>query len=170
VSLDTFAQQWAVEHAGETMAVQRLIGFCLLVRKVVVERIGGLDERFGAGNFEDDDFSVRATLAGYEGQIAKDVFIHHTGGQTFRGANIDYTESLLRNWSLFKAKWGIPPETPLEEGYSVPAQVLAPTQKVPLPELMATHHCEWSGRWWYEERKDTEILLRGTGRKGLRIC
>ena len=112
-----FAARWASEHAGQSVPTPRVVGFCLLARREVVERIGGLDERFGTGNFEDDDFCVRAALAGYRARIAQDVFIHHTGSQTFRGAGIDYRQSMLRNWALFKAKWGIPPDTPLEKGY-----------------------------------------------------
>lgn len=82
----------------------------MLIKRAVVERIGGLDPRFGLGNFEDDDFSLRARLAGFESWIAEDCFVHHFGSRTFAGAKINYEESLRKNWSLFKRKWGIPEE------------------------------------------------------------
>ena len=81
-----------------------MVGFCLLARKAVIDRIGGLDEQFGSGNFEDDDLCIRAAGAGFKSRIARDVFIHHTGSQTFKGAGIDYHRIMLRNWELFKAK------------------------------------------------------------------
>jgi GT2 family glycosyltransferase/Flp pilus assembly protein TadD/glycosyltransferase involved in cell wall biosynthesis len=117
--LPEFARGWAVRHAGQIFEINRVVGFCLMARRAVVEKIGGLDEHFGSGNFEDDDFCIRARLAGYKAVVAKDVFIHHTGSQTFRGEKIDYLESMRRNWDLFKAKWNLPPEAKLEQGYRI---------------------------------------------------
>ncbi len=76
-----------------------------------------MDERYGSGNFEDDDFCLRAAAFGYKARIALDSFVHHTGSQTFQGMGIDYSHSLTRNWALFKAKWGIPPESPYGQNY-----------------------------------------------------
>ena len=47
--------------------VDRLVGFCLLIRREVIDAIGLLDERFGLGCFEDDDYCLRAMQAGYGG-------------------------------------------------------------------------------------------------------
>ncbi len=151
--MESFAAQWAAEHAGQSTQVARVVGFCLLARREVIERIGGLDEQFGTGNFEDDDFCIRAALAGYEVRIAQDVFIHHTGSQTFRSAGIDYRQSMQRNWELFKAKWGIPADTPLEQGYRVPKELPDPSRLyVPLPDVSADHQLDTSGRWWEDVR------------------
>jgi GT2 family glycosyltransferase len=79
----------------------------------VVEKIGGLDERFGLGNFEDDDFSLRAAAAGFTSLIAKAAFVHHFGSRTFRGAKIDYRASIEKNWVIFKSKWGLPEDLAL---------------------------------------------------------
>lgn len=149
--LPEFARRWTTTHRGETQEVRRVVGFCLAVRRKVVDAIGGLDEQFGSGNFEDDDFCLRAALAGFKALIAREVFIHHVGGQTFRGASIDYRHAMLRNWGLFKAKWGLPPELPLEQGYPTPA-ALPPqsTLRLPLPNLEATHRTTPGARSWTE--------------------
>ncbi|MCZ7626168.1 MAG: hypothetical protein M5R38_10545 [Candidatus Methylomirabilis sp.] len=86
-------------------------------------RIGGLDERFGSGNFEDDDLCIRAFQVGFRARIALDVFIHHAGSQTFKAAKIDYRQSLMRNWKLFKRKWGIPADSPVRKGVSLSASI-----------------------------------------------
>jgi GT2 family glycosyltransferase len=91
-----------------------------MARRAVIERVGGLDERFGSGNFEDDDFCLRAGLAGFKARIAQDVFIHHAGSATFQGAKIDYRAAMLRNWKLFKTKWSLPAGGPIEKGYRLP--------------------------------------------------
>ncbi len=100
-------------HPGSIIETQRLVGFCMLLRRSVVDRIGGFDTRIGLGNFDDDDYCVRATLAGFKLAIAVDSFVHHVGGATFRAENIDYQALLERNWVLMKEKWGIPMDLPL---------------------------------------------------------
>jgi len=108
--LNAFAQDFARQHAGQARPFWRVVGFCMLIKRAVIEKIGGLDVRFGRGNFEDDDFSLRATLAGFESWLAQDCFVHHFGSRTFAGEKVDYAESLHQNWEIFKSKWGIPKE------------------------------------------------------------
>ena len=64
----------------------RLVGFCLLITREVIGAIGMLDEQFGIGSFEDDDYCLRAIAAGYRAVIAGDAFVHHFGSRTFLGA------------------------------------------------------------------------------------
>jgi GT2 family glycosyltransferase len=104
-ALDSFAWDWGKANAGMLTDTDRLVGFCLLIRREVVERIGLLDERFGMGSFEDDDYSRRALRAGYRAVIARDAFIHHFGGRTFVGAGVDYFALLRTNRELYRKKW-----------------------------------------------------------------
>ncbi|MEQ8223325.1 MAG: glycosyltransferase, partial [Candidatus Eremiobacterota bacterium] len=106
--MESFASKWIESHKGQTLSYPRVVGFCLLTRKSVIDLIGCLDERFATGNFEDDDFCVRAAQAGYGARIVMDSFVHHTGSQTFKGAKINYIDRMMANWKLFKEKWGIP--------------------------------------------------------------
>lgn len=151
--LPVFASDWTRRHAGQSRPIARVIGFCLLARKAVIDRIGGLDDRFGTGNFEDDDFCIRARLAGFEARIADGSFVHHVGSQTFQGAGINYRQAMLTNWSLFKAKWGLPADAPLEKGYRMPAQ--PPSQvdlRFPLPDLTLTHETSSSTQQFWLDR------------------
>jgi GT2 family glycosyltransferase len=105
--LDEYASARSAEHAGDHHYTARLILFALLVRRRVLETIGGFDTIFGRWGFEDDDFSLRAAIAGFRLRVAEDVFIHHTGSQTSVAAKLDYTRFLEANWDLFKKKWSI---------------------------------------------------------------
>ena len=69
----------------------------MLFKHDLVERIGLLDESFGSGNFEDDDFCLRAALEGYRNLFAGDVFIHHYGSRSFIGNKIDFNSAMARN-------------------------------------------------------------------------
>ena len=97
-----------LNHAYTT----RLILFFMMVRREVIDKIGGFDEGFGMWGFEDDDYSVRARCAGYRLRIAMDCFIRHLGSQTSRTARLDYTQLLLENFEYFKKKWGLPQDLP----------------------------------------------------------
>ncbi len=65
-----FARRWRDEHRGQWFTVPKLSGFCLLMKRDVYTKIGGLDERFGMGMFDDDDLAERARRAGFELAVA----------------------------------------------------------------------------------------------------
>jgi len=117
--LTEFSKQFAEQHAQQDHQILRVVGFCMLIKRAVIEAIGGMDDRYGLGNFEDDDFSLRATIAGFQSWIALDSFIHHFGNRTFVGEKIDYRSSLFKNWELFKEKWGLPFELPYGSPYNL---------------------------------------------------
>lgn len=89
----------------------RLSGFCMAFPAGLVERIGLLDERFGMGTYEDDDYCYRARLAGYRCVIAGDTYVHHLGNRTFRKrGREEFKKILAQNRRYFIDKWGITPE------------------------------------------------------------
>ncbi len=146
--LQEFAAQWGEQNEGKSVEITRVVGFCLLARREVIERIGGLDERFGSGNFEDDDFCIRALSAGYKARIARSSFIHHAGSQSFKGARIDYTASMRRNWELFKAKYQLPGDALIENGYRLPRPAWSQALHSPLPDLAQDHQFDAPARAW----------------------
>jgi|GEM_PF-1493402 len=118
-AMQEFSRQWSLENSGRYEEALRVIGFCMLVKREVIEKIGGFDPYYEAGNFEDDDFCIRAQRAGFKIRIAHDVFIHHFGSKTFQSEKIDYRQVMLTNWERFKSKWGLPRELPIERGYPI---------------------------------------------------
>ena len=106
------------EHASEVarlnlktiLPVPRVAFLCTLIKRELIEKVGGLDERFTPGNFEDDDYCLRAQLAGYKTVIAKDVFIHHYGSMSFGADGRDaYAKRIETNRRIFIEKWGADP-------------------------------------------------------------
>ena len=78
------------------------------MKRAVYEAVGGLDEQFGLGLFDDDDLAERARRAGFELAVAHDLFVHHFGSRTFAGAGIDAEKLLAENSDGFSRKWGMP--------------------------------------------------------------
>lgn len=102
-----FAEQVARTNAKQSQDAAWLVGLCLLIPRRVVDAIGLLDERFGLGNFEDNDYCLRARVAGYRVVWAKDVFIHHEGHQSFRQLGDGFRRLLEENERRFHAKWDL---------------------------------------------------------------
>lgn len=84
----------------------KLIGFCMLIKKHVLEKVGLLDEIFTPGNFEDDDLSFRIIKEGYKLLLCKDTFIHHFGSVSFKDKNNEYSKLLQTNMKKIEGKWG----------------------------------------------------------------
>jgi len=106
--LDRFAMRFRSRNRFRRVPSRRIVGFCMLFQRDLSQKIGLLDEAFGTGNYEDDDYCLRAAIAGYRNLIAGDVFVHHHGGVSFRGAGVDYRAALARNSGLFREKWSRP--------------------------------------------------------------
>jgi GT2 family glycosyltransferase/glycosyltransferase involved in cell wall biosynthesis/ankyrin repeat protein/predicted Zn-dependent protease len=103
--IDAFAARRAREYRGRAREVELLVGFCLLARREVLERVGAFDERFGLGYGDDNDFCSRARRAGFRLFVAADVFVHHFGGRTFKALGIDPVEQIRADRELFQEKW-----------------------------------------------------------------
>lgn len=102
---ECYAQLRGGDFAGRGRELNRLQGFGILLRREVLERIGGFDPRFGIGNFEDDDLCLRARLAGFRLWYEPSSYLHHFGQVSFRAARLDYAALLRANWRRFRAKW-----------------------------------------------------------------
>jgi len=106
--LDNFATKWSLNHNGQLTYTSRLILFCIIIKRELVEIIGGIDPIYEKWGWEDDDLCIRIQIARYRLGIADDVYIHHFGNQTSVSANIDYNELFRHNWDIFRNKWNIP--------------------------------------------------------------
>jgi tetratricopeptide (TPR) repeat protein len=106
-----YAETVSEKNKGKTLQFPRVAFLCTLIKKEVIDKIGGLDERFTPGNFEDDDFCLRSQIAGFKTVIASDIFIHHYGSVSFKknGEN-KYAKRLEINKQKFVDKWGGTPE------------------------------------------------------------
>jgi O-antigen biosynthesis protein len=104
--MHNFARQYNISDQTKWEERLKLIGYCMLIKKEVIDQIGLLDEIFTPGNFEDDDYSLRIRKQGFKLILCKDTFIHHYGSVSWR-ENIDgYTELLSSNEKKFMDKWG----------------------------------------------------------------
>jgi len=118
-TLDQYMQMSA--HINEPDAsrwreVSRLVGFCMLLRRELLDKVGLLDERFAPGHYEDDDYCHRVRMAGYKLMLAGDTFVHHVGSASFRKQQSGQLRRVLqRNRKLFISKWGYDPRMLIQD-------------------------------------------------------
>ncbi|MGC4044862.1 MAG: glycosyltransferase [Armatimonas sp.] len=103
-NINLFAEEFARREAAD-VDVDMLVGFCFLIRKTAWEEVGGFDERFGLGTFEDNDLSYKLRRKGYRLVIPGRSFVHHSGSKTFQRMNIDTERLLQENYRRFHEKW-----------------------------------------------------------------
>lgn len=75
----------------------------MLVKKEVVDKTGGFDEKFDPAYFEDTDFSFNICKAGYKLCICRQISISHVPHQTTK--NLDFNEIFYKNQTIFHNKW-----------------------------------------------------------------
>jgi GT2 family glycosyltransferase len=79
----------------------RLFFFCVIIRRQLWEKLGGLDEVYKVGTYEDDDFCLRARIAGWSMAVVPDVFVFNGASKTFHDNGIDRDEWIFRNETVF---------------------------------------------------------------------
>jgi GT2 family glycosyltransferase len=104
--MQRFADRHNRSDARRWERTERLIGFCLLMRREVFESVGYLDEGYELGNYEDDDYSLRALLCGWELAIARDTFIHHYGNVSMKSLGRTRRKVTVQNRKFYFDKWG----------------------------------------------------------------
>ncbi len=73
------------------------VGFCMAVSRTAIDRTGMFDQAlFGKGYGEENDFSVRARLAGFRNVLCDDVYVAHLGGRSFGPAGLKPDEASMQ--------------------------------------------------------------------------
>jgi GT2 family glycosyltransferase/glycosyltransferase involved in cell wall biosynthesis len=92
-ALNPLPPEMSIAQMGEAVAqvasgaypdMPFLNGFCLLIRRAVIEQIGYFDEvNFGTGYGEENDYCLRARAAGWQLSLADDTYVYHAQGRSY---------------------------------------------------------------------------------------
>ena len=71
------------DHLPRYSVVPVGVGFCLLIRRRLIRNLGLLDEVFGAGYNEENDFCLRVNQYGYSAVLSNRAFVYHLESRSF---------------------------------------------------------------------------------------
>lgn len=104
------AMTWSSARDGQATDVNWIIGFCFAFRRPLFDEIGEFDESMWPCSGEEIDFCFRARERGHRVGIARDVYVHHEGSQTFREMDslglIDYADLCEKTSEHIAERWG----------------------------------------------------------------
>jgi hypothetical protein len=75
--IEAYARMLSERNRGRYMEMNQCQGFCMLIKRAVIDSVGLLDESFGIGGFDDTDYSMRAGLAGYRCVSVHSSYVYH---------------------------------------------------------------------------------------------
>lgn len=94
-------------RTGSYVEFSNCIGFAMLIKREVLQKIGYLDEAFGIAYFEDSDFSMRTKAAGYRCVKAAGSYVFHHEHRSLD--LVGWKEELFqKNKALYQSRWGKP--------------------------------------------------------------
>ena len=105
-NLDDFAASLQSEK-GTYQKMDFCRGFCMLVRRSLLDKIGLFDEIFDMGYFEEVDFCKRAQKEGIICVRSKSSYVYHIDRTSFKGIS-DVNRLFQKNKIIFYRKWGKP--------------------------------------------------------------
>jgi GT2 family glycosyltransferase len=84
MTVDSFAEM--VEKVSEYNypIISTCVGFCMYIKRKVIDKIGLFDEVFSPGYEEENDFCMRAYKAGFVSVLDDSTFIFHIGRSSFQ--------------------------------------------------------------------------------------
>ena len=104
MSLQAYANHLQ-QFRGQYVEVGMCIGFCMLVKRALLNQIGGLSEEVERIFFEDEDFCMRAQQAGYQCVVAEGCYVYHAEHRTVR--KMPEREALFtKNRTWLRQRWG----------------------------------------------------------------
>ena len=103
--IESKSADYIYAHWGSTLKLRNIAAFAWLKPRWVYKKIGGLDERFGRGLFEDDDYCVRVARAKLDIVCAEDAFVHHYGGASTNWGSPEFQLLFNTNKEKFEQKW-----------------------------------------------------------------
>jgi GT2 family glycosyltransferase len=104
--MEEFAMRVTRERRGCALDVAAAPLFCALIRRELFAQLGGLDDGYQTGMFEDDDLSAAIHRRGLRVCVAEDCFVHHFGQGSFSQLSSEsYDRIFSQNRNRFEKKW-----------------------------------------------------------------
>jgi GT2 family glycosyltransferase len=92
----------ASKTPGKAIDDPAVSGACLLIRKSVYDEVGGLDEGFLIGDFEDSDLCLKVRQKGLKIACCRDINLTHLERQSFAHIGNDYFRRCMAHYNAWR--------------------------------------------------------------------
>ncbi len=107
-TVEEVAQTLYFQHQSDPVTeIGTCVGFCMLIKREVIDKIGYLEESLYKFFFEDTDYCKRAKKAGYFCVVANQAYVFHYEHKSLEKKS-QRDEFFKRNQKWFYEKWGRP--------------------------------------------------------------
>ncbi|MDO8525975.1 MAG: glycosyltransferase [Candidatus Omnitrophota bacterium] len=110
VDINKYASRLKKKYSGQTIDMDWCRGHCFVIKREVVDKLGGFDPVYIPGYYDDRDYSLKVIEAGYRCVKARGAFVDHvrnvTMKKTMRQDGI--SDLMERNGKIFYKRWGYP--------------------------------------------------------------
>lgn len=108
-NLEDFNRKIEKQFSGVVADCIFVAFLCSIIRRSVFDKVGYLDENFGMGMYDDNDYNLRVRKLGIKTKLLYDTCITHYGNRTFAkmrdNENFDLKGLLDTSRSYFENKW-----------------------------------------------------------------
>jgi len=106
IPLDRFAGDLNYRYSGIFVEMPFCIGFCMVIKRELIDKIGGLSDEFYPMFFEDTDYSMRAKKEGYLVGMSKASYVLHKEHTSISKLGLEKEEIFKRSREIYLKKWG----------------------------------------------------------------
>jgi GT2 family glycosyltransferase len=92
-------------YLPESHLVPTAVGFCLFIKKEVLDEFGYFDEVYGQGYNEENDLIMRANRCGYRAALANRGFVHHLGEISFSASSSPKKNHEEKNAEVLRSRY-----------------------------------------------------------------
>ncbi|MDD5428201.1 MAG: glycosyltransferase family 2 protein [Candidatus Omnitrophica bacterium] len=110
IDINKYALELKQKYGGQTIDMDWCRGHCFVVKRELVQKIGGFDPVYIPVYYDDRDYSLKAIEAGYRCVKAKGSFVDHVRNVTMKSTmqQEKIAELMDRNGRIFYKRWGYP--------------------------------------------------------------
>lgn len=92
------------KNEDKYMEMNQCFGYCMLIKRELIDKIGYLDEAFGIGGYDDTDYSMRAHKAGYACVNVHSSYVYHKQHMSFNAMG-DREKLVSLGQAAYFKKW-----------------------------------------------------------------
>lgn len=104
--INILADELSRKYHGDFVEMPFCVGFCMVMKREVVDKVGGLSEEFVPMFFEDTDYSMKVQAAGYLTGAAPAAYVYHWEHASLKQIGAKKETFFRDSRSRFEKKWG----------------------------------------------------------------